>query len=109
MAPDDAFATLGNETRIEILQTLGATDDPLSLSELRKRVGMRDSGQFNYPLDQLAEHFVEDTHEGYALQRASERIIEAVLSGAVTDTPVIAPTLIGEPCIIGRMVTRAWS
>lgn len=98
LAPDDAFAVLGNETRMEILQTLGAADSPLPFSELRGRVGMLDSGRFNYHLDELVGHFVDRTEDGYELQRAGERVIEAVLSGAVTETPEIEPTLIDQSC-----------
>lgn len=98
LPPDDAFSVLGNETRIEILQTLGEADKPLSFSELRDRVGMRDSGQFNYHLDQLAGHFVRKSDDGYGLRQAGQRVIEAVLSGAVTETVTLAPTRLEIPC-----------
>ncbi|MFB6301174.1 MAG: ArsR/SmtB family transcription factor [Halobacteriales archaeon] len=98
LAPDDAFSALGNETRMEILQALGEAGEPLTFSELRERVGMRDSGQFNYHLDQVRGHFVRSTEEGYDLQQAGRRVIEAVLSGAVTEEPDLAPTEIDWPC-----------
>lgn len=100
LAPDDAFAVLGNETRMEILQTLAEADGPLSFSELRERVGVRDSGQFNYHLDKLVGHFLEDSADGYELRRAGERIHEAVVSGAVTETPIIEPTEVDWPCSV---------
>jgi DNA-binding transcriptional ArsR family regulator len=87
LSPDEAFGLLGNDTRVEILRTLGAADGPLAFSELHDRVGLRDSGQFNYHLDRLTGHFVGRTDEGYALRQAGRRVIEAVLSGAVTDAP----------------------
>jgi len=93
LPPDDAFAVLGNETRMEILRALGAADGPLAFSTLRERVGVRDSGQFTYHLDELTGHFVERSDEGYRLRRAGERVIEAVLSGAVTEAPEREPTL----------------
>lgn len=98
LAPDDAFGVLGNEIRMDILQTLGAAEGPLPFSELRERVGVRDSGQFNYHLDQLNGHFVIASDDGYQLQRAGERVIEAVLSGAVTEAPVLDPTPIEMAC-----------
>lgn len=98
LAPDDAFGVLGNETRIGILRTLGDADDPLSFSELNDSVGMSDSGQFNYHLDKLVGHFVAKTDDGYELQRAGERVIEAVLSGAVTEDPVLERTRIDHSC-----------
>ena len=61
LAPDDAFELLGNETRVRILQTLGTADEPVPFSELHDRVGLRDSGQFNYHLDRLVGHFLQKT------------------------------------------------
>ena len=98
LAPDEAFAALGNETRMAILRTLGDADGALTFSELRDRVGMADSGQFNYHLGKLDDHFVRDTGDGYTLQRAGERVVEAVLSGAVTDAPVVEPTETDDAC-----------
>jgi hypothetical protein len=100
LSPDNAFAVLGNETRMTILQTLAEADTPLSFSELRERVGMRDSGQFNYHLDEVEGHFVRKTDHGYELRQAGRRVIGAVLSGAITDDPVIEPTRIDNPCPI---------
>jgi DNA-binding transcriptional ArsR family regulator len=98
LAPDEAFSALGNETRIEILRALGDAGDPLAFSALHDRIEMRDSAQFNYHLDKLVGHFVEKTDAGYALSRAGERIVEAVLSGAVTEAPVLEPTEIDAAC-----------
>lgn len=98
LAPDDAFAVLGNETRMRILQSLGDADDPVTFSDLREEVGMRDSGQFNYHLEQLVGHFVEQTEDGYALRQAGRRVIEAILSGAVTQAPQFDLTTIDEKC-----------
>lgn len=98
LAPDDAFALLGNETRMEILETLADAEEPLTFSELYDRVGGTDSGNFNYHLEKLLGHFLEATDDGYGLRRAGERVVEAVVSGAVTDTPVIEPTQIEWPC-----------
>ncbi len=98
LPPDEAFAALGNDTRMAILQTLGEADRPLSFSELRDHVGMRDSGQFNYHLDKLDGHFIHKTDEEYDLRQAGRRVIEAVLSGAVTEIPELEPTQIEWLC-----------
>lgn len=98
LAPDDAFGVLGHETRMDILQILGSAEGPLSFSELRDRVGIGDSGQFNYHMGQLEGHFVTKTDDKYALRQAGRRVVEAVLSGAVTDAPVLAPTRIDKSC-----------
>lgn len=98
LPPDDAFSVLGNETRMDIVRTLGDARAPLPFSELNERVGVSDSGQFNYHLDQLTGHFLEQREEGYALTRAGERVVEAILSGAVTEAPVLEPSLVDEVC-----------
>lgn len=98
LSPDEAFALVGNEYRMNILQELSHADEPLSFSELQQCVDIRDSGQFNYHLDKLVDHFVRSTEPGYSLRRSGERIIEAVLSGTVTDAPVLNPTEIDEDC-----------
>jgi hypothetical protein len=43
-------------------------------------------------------HFVAKTDAGYELRRAGERVVEAVLSGAVTDDPVLERTEIDQSC-----------
>lgn len=98
LEPDDAFALLGNETRVQILEALAGAEAPLAFSALHDRVDMRDSGQFSYHLDKLLGHFVEAADDGYELRRAGERVVEAILSGAVTEDPVMEPTPIDEPC-----------
>ncbi|WP_136601700.1 winged helix-turn-helix domain-containing protein [Salinigranum halophilum] len=97
-SPDEAFATLGNETRLNILQALGAADGPLAFSALFDRVDVDDSGRFNYHLGELVGHFVGKTDAGYELRQAGRRVVEAVLSGAVTDAPVVERTRIAQRC-----------
>lgn len=97
-SPDDAFAILSNEMRIRILQALGETDEPLSFTDLRNRVGVRQGGQFNYHLDKLVGHFVLKLDEGYALSHSGRRVVEAVLSGMVTESPRMDRTEIDWPC-----------
>lgn len=98
LSPDEAFAVLGNGTRMEVLRALSDADGPLRFSELHDRVGIRDSGQFNYHLEKLVGHFVQNTDDGYELSQSGTRVIEAVLSGAVTAAPEVAPTRIDESC-----------
>ena len=92
VAPDEAFSVLGNETRIDILQTLGDAEGPLSFTELRDRVGIRQGAQFNYHLDKLVGHFVGKTDAGYTLRQPGRRAVQAILSGAVTADPTFEPT-----------------
>lgn len=97
-SPDDAFAVLSNETRVEILRELGDSTGPLEFSKLYDRVDVSDTGQFNYHLDELVGHFVRKTDAGYELRQAGRRVIMAVQSGAVTDAPVLEPTRTTESC-----------
>lgn len=95
---DAAFAALGNETRLQILQTLGAAEEPLSFSEAFDRVEYDDSSNFDYHLKQLEGHFVRKTDDGYALRQAGQRVVEAVLSGTLTEDPILEPTPVDRPC-----------
>lgn len=77
-----AFSLLADETRLDILRQLYAADNALSFSELRERVGIRDSGQFNYHLGKLTEQFVEQGEAGYELNNAGYRVLGAVFAGS---------------------------
>lgn len=93
----EAFALLGNETRIDILQALWrAPDHPVAFSALRKRVGMRDSAQFNYHLSKLTDHFVRSTGGGYEFQYAGEKVVRAILAGTFTDRVSLEFPVAGE-------------
>lgn len=95
--PEEAFSILGNETRMGILQALW-DDDRLSFSELRERVGAADSGNFNYHLNRLADHFIRRTEEGYELRYGGEQVIRAVLMGSITEDPNLRPVEIDAKC-----------
>lgn len=98
LSPDEAFAVLGNETRLTILQVLGDADAPLAFSDLYDRVEYDSTANFNYHLEKLQGHFVRRTEEGYDLRQAGQRVVEAVLSGAVTDAPEMKSTQVDMGC-----------
>lgn len=100
ISPEEAFSVLGDETRLKILRTLGEAGEPLAFSELYDRVEYDDTANFNYHLMKLVGHFVRQTDEGYTLRRAGSRIIESVLSGAVTDDPILDRVPVDTPCPI---------
>ena len=109
VTPDEAFAVLGNEARLEIVRALGEAGGPLGFSELHDRVGVRDSGQFNYHLDQLVGHFVAKDEDGYRLRRPGRHVVEAILSGAVTATPTVERTRVDRTCqYCGAPVEIIW-
>ncbi|MFB6112420.1 MAG: hypothetical protein ABEJ35_07805 [Halobacteriaceae archaeon] len=99
LTADGAFGALGNLTRVEILQTLAAADDPLTFSTLRERVGTLDSGQFAYHLGKLDGHFVHKTEDGYRLSQHGRYLVEAILSGVFTESPRVEPTAVDFDCL----------
>lgn len=101
----EAFSVLGNQTRLSILLALWEAFDPfaeenaVSFSELRDRVGMRDSGQFNYHLDQLTGHFIEKTDVGYKLRNAGHQLVRTVIAGAGIEEPSVDRAEIDRECM----------
>lgn len=92
----EAFKILGNDTRLAILLALWDAQDhdpaqtkptraTVSYSELKERIGVRDSGHFNYHLGKLTGTFVESSDEGYELKTPGEQILHAVLAGTLMD------------------------
>lgn len=92
LAPDEAFAALGNEIRLDIIRVLWEADaaheyddvsdtaETLSFSALRRRVDIDDNGKFNYHLSQLVPYFIRQTEEGYRLSGAGKRIARTVIA-----------------------------
>lgn len=93
-ALETTFGLVANEIRLDILRALWAdyTEDPtpepepVQFSTLKDRVGVRDSGQFHYHLDELVPQFVSRQEGGYTLTYAGAQIIGAGVSGVYTDT-----------------------
>ncbi|MFB6228722.1 MAG: ArsR/SmtB family transcription factor [Halobacteriales archaeon] len=97
--PKEVFGLLGNETRIEILYALDESPgEPVSFSELHEEVGTRDSGQFNYHLGKLADHFVRKTEDGYELTVAGTGVVGALRAGRYTADVSIDPIELDDPC-----------
>lgn len=103
---DDAFALLGNETRMGILRALWEERDPfvptddyaLSFTELRKRIGATDPGRFNYHLNELVDDFVRRTDSGYVLRPNTILVLRAAdIRSDIGDTS-LGPTPADDPC-----------
>lgn len=99
LSPEEAFAVLGDETRLQILEVLGGADGPLSYTELFDRIEYDDSANFTYHLERLVDHFVRKTDEGYAPRLPGRRVIEAIYSGVVTDGLLIERTATDLTCM----------
>jgi hypothetical protein len=110
LPPAEAFALLGNETRITILQELWlAPERPVAFSDLRKRVGMRDSAQFNYHLSKLTDHFVRQVDGGYEFQYAGEKVVRAILAGTFTERVSLEFPVEGECFDCGGSLEAAYA
>lgn len=112
-----ALKALGNETRLAILLALWESEEvptsasdiapqTLSFSELVARVGMRDSGQFSYHLNQLVGSFVDHDDAGYRLNPRAQPILGQLLAGWFQGEASFeaeptgrACTLCGEPLV----------
>ena len=99
LSPAEAFAVVGNETRLSILEALWQMDRPVAFSELRREVGMRDSAQFNYHLSKLTGQFVRKTDDGYDFRSAGRSVIAAVLSGTLNQDPRLEPFEVEGACV----------
>lgn len=100
----EAFKLLGNETRLAILLALWEAYDPrgsedgVPFSELFDRVGYHDTGNFNYHLGQLTDHFVAEGEDGYRLQNAGLKLIQTVIAGTGLGERSLGPTEIPRTC-----------
>ncbi|MFB6111636.1 MAG: hypothetical protein ABEJ35_03775 [Halobacteriaceae archaeon] len=83
----DTISLVADETRAAILRELEAhladTHERPSFTTLRKRVGMADSGQFNYHLGQLEGHLIEEHDDGYDLTPFGIRLAGSLFSGVL--------------------------
>jgi hypothetical protein len=101
--PGDAFELIADETRLGIVRALaeaseGGLGTALSFSELRRRVGVHDSGGFNYHLDRLQGHFVRKTEEGYELRYPGTLLYRTIVAGYFTSRGSVEPFGTGSAC-----------
>jgi DNA-binding transcriptional ArsR family regulator len=61
------FELLSDETRVRIVSELSAAAGSLRFSTLCDRVGVQDTGRFNYHLERLRGSLVAKGEEGYVL------------------------------------------
>jgi len=103
---EGAFATLANSTRLAILEALydalrdydGPGQPGVSYTELRERVGVADSGKFNYHLSGLTEEFVAKRDGGYTLRQTGRTAVQIVLRSFAVDDPGFRPTRVDADC-----------
>lgn len=102
--PEAAFAALGNEHRMRIVEALWerrsvapvGADSPVPYTELMAATELTDKGQFNYHLGTLVGPFVEKTGHGYVLTHAGKNVARAVRAGSVTESPAVDGVSVGD-------------
>lgn len=99
----DVFELLGNETRVEILRALLAarkesSEPSLSFTELKSAAGIRDTGRFNYHLNQLLGTLVVDGEEGYRLSSFGFRLFARLSAGLGEPDPDVEPVALPGSC-----------
>ncbi|MFC7229605.1 hypothetical protein N0B31_19560 [Salinirubellus salinus] len=98
-SPEAVFALLGDDIRVGIVRALGETpDEAVPFAELHRRVGVRDSGQFNYHLGKLRDVFVRRTDAGYELTHAGRQVVGAMYAGTFTADATVENVPIDDPC-----------
>lgn len=113
-SPEDAFDKVAAEVRVEIIRAFAqyrreefadgtfpdraALPVTASFTELFERVDVRDSGKFNYHLQELLGSFVTKADDGgYRLTMAGRTVAGSVLAGAY-EGRAIEPTPIEAAC-----------
>ncbi|QLG62417.1 winged helix-turn-helix domain-containing protein [Halorarum salinum] len=97
---DDAFAALGNETRLRVLRALAAADEPPTFTELFEATDEETSAGFAYHLRQLTDGYVRkdpDT-ERYRLTYAGRQAARALAAGTYTERVTREPEPVEGDC-----------
>lgn len=98
--PEETFQLIADDNRVAILQAMmDAPHDVVSFSTLRERVGVKDSGQFNYHLKQLLGTFLRKREDGYELTHAGNQIVGAIQEGSFNTEATIEAIPLDWTCI----------
>lgn len=99
-----AFEVLSEGVRVDILRELTArlkerpTEPAVGFADLRRQVGMRDSGNFSYHLQKLTGQFVLQTDEGYRIGPAGLQVVAALISGVYGAGVELGPVELDDDC-----------
>ncbi len=102
----EAFALLGDETRVSILLALWeayephADDNAVPFSEIFDRVDRDDRGNVSYHLSELQGQFVRQrtARGGYELRETGLKLVRTILAGAGVQDVERDRTEIDQPC-----------
>ncbi|QPV65072.1 winged helix-turn-helix transcriptional regulator [Halosimplex litoreum] len=94
---------MSDPLRVDILRELATahrerTVEPVGFADLRKRVGVRDSGRFRYHLNELRDNFVRKDEGGYRLTVTGIETVAAILAGTYTHGGSLGPESIDSDC-----------
>ncbi|MBS3761284.1 MAG: winged helix-turn-helix transcriptional regulator [Halodesulfurarchaeum sp.] len=103
----EAFALLGDETRLAILLAIWETYDPhaddnaVPFSRILNRLDVDDPGNLRYHLEKLRGQFLrqEAAGEGYELRAPGMKLVRTVLAGAGVGDVSMDATEIDQPCL----------
>ena len=102
----EAYALLGNETRLAILLAIWeaqvplAEDNAVSFSWVFERAPIDDRGNFSYHLDQLEGRFITQHEErgGYELLIPGLKLVRTIVAGTGVQEATVEPTPVDQPC-----------
>jgi DNA-binding transcriptional ArsR family regulator len=102
----EAFALLGDETRLSILLALWEEYDPhaddhaVPFSRIFERIDYEDPGNLRYHLEKLRGPFIEQhaEREGYELRETGLKLVRAVIAGAGVSDVTRDATEIDQSC-----------
>jgi hypothetical protein len=99
LKPAEAFALIGDETRVAILEALWYIDQgPAEFTTLYEMTETDNSAKFNYHLDQLTGHFVRKREDGYELRTAGKSVVRAIVEGSFNAHPDLDPFETSDAC-----------
>lgn len=101
----DAFALVGNEIRAKIIHSLGAfdaehgTERVLSFSQLQEQTDVSViSSQFNYHLQKLVGHYIENVNGGYRLRPEGKTLYRTIRAGTFAKRDALPQRELDQDC-----------
>ncbi|NHN58951.1 MULTISPECIES: winged helix-turn-helix domain-containing protein [Halorussus] len=101
-SPEEAFAALGNENRVQILRAFADAESSeqrtLRFSELYDRVDIDGTNQLAYHLDRLEGIFLRRDDRGYSFTHAGDRVVREILSESYNRAAAFEETVVEGYC-----------
>jgi len=98
----DAFGALASEHRVAVLRAFADAerdgDRTLTFTQIYDALELESTSQLSYHLDHLEGVFLRRSESGYALNRAGEDVMRAVLAGSFTESPSFEPLELSGTC-----------